>query len=497
MKFKKLAAWFLSVLTLISCTACGGGVSKVSNEKVTIKYVMAGPGKQADSTRVWEAFNKKLQEKLPNVTVEFEIIPLADYSQKFMLMQTAGEQIDIANTYSLNFPLEVKNGTFLKLNDLYEEYAEGMKESLPQWVLDYGRVDGELYQIPTYQMLMLPYGIRTQAEYADKWLDKEALKSAIENSENSLFPEEAYDVLEDYLAKLKENGKIQYGFDTGFQGFISGYDIITDRYAIRQDDEDCKVVYIYDTPEYKATIKRLSEWYKKGYIREDSLSATDNDQIRGKMDGMVVWSGQTHPDYLEQALAAGKSLYEQWISDDYYIPMNNEAAGTAILANTKHPKEAMQVLDIIQSDKELYNMLVFGIEGEHFTRVDEDTIETISGKMPVSSDRYGLYSWIVGNTSLCYAWQNQDKAYHNWCFNTINKSENRSKLIGFVPDLTKVSSKLSQITAIKGEYMTSLVSGALPNWEQRYNEWMNKIKIAGNEDIINELQAQVDEFLGK
>ena len=496
MKIKKIMTLVLCAATVFSCAACNSDKTS-STQSATLKYVMPGPGKQADADMVWEAFNEKLHEKLPNVTVEFEVIPLADYSQKFMLAQTAGEKIDIANTYLLNFPIEVRNGTFLQLDDLYKKYGKGIAASIPSWAIDYGRVDGKLYQIPTYQMLMLPYSIRTQAEYADKWLDKEALKDAIENRENSLFPQKAYDVLEDYMQKLKENGKIQYGFDTGFNGFVSGYDMITDRYAIRQDDGKCKVVYVYDTTEYKETLSRLADWYKKGYIRKDSLSATDNDQIRGRMDGMTVWSGQTEPNYEKKSAESGKNIYEQWIDTDYYIPMINEAAGTGIFANTKYPDQAMQFLDLIQSDKELYNMLVFGIEGTHYTKVGENEITTISKKMPVSSDKYGLYSWIVGNTSLRYDWDVQTKEYNDWCFNTINKSKNRSKLIGFVPELSNLQTKLAQIKSLKTEYMSSLVSGSLPNWEERYNEWMNKIDIAGNKEIIAELQKQVDEFLKK
>lgn len=142
-------------------------------------------------------------------------------------------------------------------------------------------------------------------------------------------------------------------------------------------------------------------------------------------------------------------------------------------------------------------MLVFGIEGTHYTKVGENEITTISKKMPVSSDKYGLYSWIVGNTSLRYDWDVQTKEYNDWCFNTINKSKNRSKLIGFVPELSNLQTKLAQIKSLKTEYMSSLVSGSLPNWEERYNEWMNKIDIAGNKEIIAELQKQVDEFLKK
>ena len=64
---------------------------------------MAGPGKQVDAEKVWEQFNAKLKEKGVNAEVDFEIIPLSEYKQKFTLMLSSREQIDIANMYGLDF----------------------------------------------------------------------------------------------------------------------------------------------------------------------------------------------------------------------------------------------------------------------------------------------------------------------------------------------------------------------------------------------------------
>ena len=49
--------------------------------------------------------------------------------------------------------------------------------------------------------------------------------------------------------------------------------------------------------------------------------------------------------------------------------------------------------------------------------------------------------------------------------------------------------------AVKGEYFASLMSGALPNEAEIYDEFMKKLDEAGNQQIIDELQRQVDEFL--
>ena len=496
MKIKKLVALFLSGMILVACTACGEKVVNL-DEKVTLKYVLPGPGMQKDSAMVWEEFNNKLHEKLPNVTVEFEVFPTSDYKQSFMLMQASGEKVDIANTYLLDYASEVRNGSFAPMDELLDKYGKDVKEALPEFFFDYGRVDGVLYQIPSYQMITLPWSLVMQEEFADKYLDKEALESVLDGM--TTFPKEAYPILEDYLRKVKESGNIQYGFDTATAPLIRGYEVIGSHYAIRVDDPECKVLYVYEAPEYQEGIKYANEWYKKGYIREDALTAVNAASIRGQMDGYVLWSAQTSPYFIEDMKESGKDLYEVWLAgnEDIYLPSTHSAAGTAIMASSKHKEQAMQLLNLLQTDKELYNLLVFGIEGVHYTKVDENTIETVAGHQPQSGDAYGLNGWIIGNTQLQYFWQLYPEYYHDWSFNVINKSKNHSKLMGFVPDFSKIQAKASQVAALRLEYKDSLASGSVADWKKTYAEWMEKIKIAGNEEIKAELQRQVDEFLAK
>ena len=54
---------------------------------------------------------------------------------------------------------------------------------------------------------------------------------------------------------------------------------------------------------------------------------------------------------------------------------------------------------------------------------------------------------------------------------------------------------ISQIDAIKGEYKDAILAGTLENYSERYDQWMKKIELAGNSQVIEALQKQVDAFL--
>ena len=140
-------------------------------------------------------------------------------------------------------------------------------------------------------------------------------------------------------------------------------------------------------------------------------------------------------------------------------------------------------------------MLVYGLEGEHYTKIGEDRIETPTGAQATSSDKYGLWAWIVGNISFAYDLQTTQEGYKEWVFDEVNQSEWRSKLLGFTLDTSNISTELAQITAMEAEFWEPLKTGAVENWEETFNEWEEKFEAAGGLEVQEEIQKQVDEFL--
>lgn len=496
---RKLAIILAAVLAAGAVSGCTAKRKESeSDDNVVLKYVMPGPGIQRDAERVWEEFNKKLHEKLPNVTVEFEIFPVSEYKQQFMLMQTSREKIDIANVYALDFAAEVKNGTFADVTELIDEYGGDIKKELPEFVFDYMIVNEKLYGIPSYQMISVPGCYVTQKELADKYFDTEGFRTEIYSSQH--VTEKMYDYLEDYFKKLKENGELSLGYYPNNSLSTIGYENMYGNFVIDIYDPNCTVYYLYDLDCIRESYAKFSDWFKKGYIRKDILSVQDHNQDLFKKDGYNFWNYNYTPDLAKQQEEKTGIKYEviarcENKDEGVYIPRTNAAEGTCIMESSEYKKEAMQVINLLQSDKELYNMLVYGIAGEHYTKIDDDTIDTPYDGQATSSDSYGLYKWIIGNTALSYYTREQDREFVRWWKEDINGSQNRSRLIGFIPDTAGFDDKISQINAIKGEYMNSLVSGSLPDWEATYNEWKAKFIAAGVEDVVAELQKQVDKFL--
>lgn len=495
------------VMTAVLCAAmlpvmagCGGQgkQSTASGGDITLKWVMPGPGKQVDSERVWSKFNEELQNYLPGVSVSFEVIPTADYKQKYLLMNTGREEMDLISTYTLDFNAEARNGSFLAINDSMDKEAPALKEQLPDWLWSYTTVDDKIYAVPVYQSMQTQVmGIRTPTELANKYLDTKNAEEIFWSSRT--FTKEGYDIIEDYLKQLKDAGELGLGLEPGsFQQ--QGYEQFLVPYAVKYGEEHPKVVNIWQTEETKYYYGRMAQWYQEGYIRQDILSVQKSSNDRGKEGGYTMWLDQTIKNSAEKDTNKyGMDIAVIPLQNYFYIPSVAAAGGTAISARSKHATEAIKLLELLNTDKgkDLYRLLVFGFEGEHYKKISEDRVETIGYIGQAGSTApYGMLKWIVGNTQMAYDTQTEFEGWNHYIFDEINLQGEKSVLMGFKPNLDRIQTKLAQVLTVKGEY-ASLGSGAVENWEQVYQEYMDKLELAGNQDIIDDLQKQVDEFLAK
>jgi len=375
---------------------------------------------------------------------------------------------------------------------LLDEYGGQLKAALPEFMWDYQKYDGEIYGVPTYQMCGDFRGIFFFKEQAEKYLDIEGFKKALYKSPT--FTQEVYDMLTKYIEDMKADG-LNFKSATvlnekGYEPIISGLGYIV------KGDESCQIINKDMSDAARIRFKTAREWYEKGYIREDVLSATDDNNYMGKIDGFPFWDGVWTPFVAEQySQKYGHELIVIPYEDEYYIPSKNSAAGTSIMSTSKYKKEAMQVLNLIQTDKELYNMLVFGLEGEHYKKTGDDSVEVLDDNGTASNSKYALAKWLLGNTELAYNNQFEPDAYKTWVFEEANRSEWKSPLLGFMPDTTDIQDYMTQLNVVTETYKKPLTVGVMSNWEEYLREYEAELNKVGNKEMLANVQNQIDEFL--
>ena len=105
--------------------------------------------------------------------------------------------------------------------------------------------------------------------------------------------------------------------------------------------------------------------------------------------------------------------------------------------------------------------------------------------------------WIMGNTFNAYLNQGCSPKENELSLE-LNNSEDtvKSNLMGFHAKLDAVETEIAQTASLVSEYGDSLMYGVKGSgWESYYQEFQEKMKLAGADKVVSALQGQADEFL--
>ncbi len=493
-----------------SDNADAGSSSLVQDSKqVKLRWIHAGPGKQQDSVKVWAEFNKQLQTVLPNTTVEIDAIDLTKIEEKFKLIAASGEDYDIVWTgYKNDYTSNVKKGAFLELDSLLQNVAPDLRESMPDWLWEKCKVDGKTYAIPCYgQMTDTNVGLKFQKALIEKYGDRTKLEKTLLGT--PFVTKEIYDMLTDYLQKAKDGNDLRKGVGVETLGTFlvnKGMSAVYGQFEYARNEKAPKVVNMYERPEYKLMIDTHADWFKKGFIRKDILSIQNRRADEKKEDGYILWSTghynsfpdfpQINQDQIDTA-AWGYPSVSIPFYDKYFINMGEPVTMLAIGKASSNPERALKFLEVLYTDKgkELYNMLVYGLEGVNYKKISADRVETIGYSGQSTSDApYGLWKWTTGNTFNAWYVQTDADGSNEFALKAMDTAD-KSALIDFKVNIEPVKNELAQIAAVEKEYQVSLYSGSLSDYEAKYKEFIAKMKTAGSDKVKSEFQNQIDAYL--
>ena len=427
--------------------------------------------KPADFDVVMEDLNKKIRDKI-NVELNLEIITQGEFNDKMKLKSTAQEDYDLVFTSNwLNsFDENMSRDAFLPVTDLVNQYGQDILETIPDWLMDVAKVDGELYAVPNQQITARQIGVVVLKEYADKYnLDLDSMTSV---RDLEAFMDE---IVANEPAMFAVDMRVDAILEEKYENLVSGY--------IFADKETGEVYTLAEVMDEQK--KADNEWYQKGYIRQDIATVTDN-SADVKANRYVISCSSYKPGW--------DAEYTQRQGADYIsIPVEGAFVGatsgietmTAVNVNSKHPAEAIKLLNLVYSDKEIYNELLYGLEGVHYTKVSEGHVEVLS------DTKYTLNGngWRFGNQFN--AWYTPGQEDGLWeATDQLNKEAQVSTLRGFTFDQSGVQAELAQLSAVfaeykNGQYTTNDIDGWLA-------EYKDKLEKAGINTVKEEVQRQIE-----
>lgn len=487
-------------------------------EQKTIQLMITGAGKQANSDKVWTAFNEQLQQYVPNTTVEFIDVSFDEYSEKFSQVLASGEGVDLAWTgWLINKPQNIADGNLMPLDDLLAEYGQGIVDVLGENVVEIHRnADGNIYYLPSWQGLCgerRGWLVVTEiAELAgDTWIeDTEAALNKWRNNYSGIEDFQAVlDQATKYLAAAKEAGKLGAGINTGrafgwsmYNGMYSFLGVGGAEIGITYCDGTFTVKDGVAGEHYKLYAKTMADWYKEGYIRSDIMSVDTSTLTMPKngeiTDTTYVFSCDPYLTEADQEAAiadAGMDMTYLPIEENAYLILGGDTS-YAIPYCADEPERAMMVLNAIYSQPDLYNTLIYGIEGEDYTKNADGTITTsYVGASPTADDSYGIQRWIIGSCKNALINNGTDPNYYA-DLEALESTARVNPFLNFTFDRTNVEGICASILNVYYEYGPQIDNGvAGDNWEELYNNYMAARKDAGIEELVTEFQNQLNAYI--
>lgn len=486
-------------------------------DPVTITYWYGnGVGEQEYTAQVEEELNKILAATPGYEHITIDLVPCKDYSTDLTLALSSGTQVDLISTPGYGTFDKVDLGEYLELDDLVAANPE-ITADLPDWFVEYGKKDGNLYFIPNYQQMANTLFWGTPVEYMEKaGYTKEQVTEIIQSGDL----ERNIKLEQDLLQAARDLGKDAYLWGATFAdprrytsysntllSFIANsylfYDLKDE--TIKWCDEDEWNLGWFG---YAAQFHQDGTVYADESISMEYFGATREEYFTG--DHVIT-------SILTQGYGTSDMVSAQWseqfgvemfavlanYNGEILLPAQNAAGGVAIASNTKHAEDAGKVLALLFNGKyeQFLNTLAYGIEGVHYNKIADGQVETLefSGSQGGAETTYCYHKWRGGNTFNVWNNQSLSPEQEEYILSEINEGDaSITILAGFNFDKTNVETELEQCAAVATEYRNTLGNGLKDgNWEAYYKEYIEKMELAGVRTVIEEYTNQLNAFLGK
>ena len=458
--------------------------SAKSAEPVTVSWYLR-PTAQTDLDAVVNALNEK--HLIPKIGVKLDLrrVDPGEYKQKMQLIIASGEKFDLAHSAPrYDYYENVARGAYLPLDDLLKANAPKTLATIRKEYWDAARVSGKIYGILNYQIFARQSAFVYNEDLAKKYgLNLSTVKS----------PKD----IEPYLAAVKADPDYPKGsailyLEKGFNGDVLpviGLEQIGTTPGALFTDGSTKVVNMFATEQFKNFCLLMNSWYDKGYINKDAPTAAQALEM-SKAGKVAAGLGNLKPgDQAERIAFFGgmKMVAASW-SDPFVTSGSVVATMTSLSRTSPNPAKAIQFLELVNTDKEAFNVLAFGIDGKHFKKTGPNRIEQIpnSGYSPNAA-------WMFGNQFNAFLLPAQiDTVWEDTI--KLNDSAKTSAVMGFAFDPTPIKTEIANCAAVVDRYGPALWTGSVaPN--SLLPQFLKDLEAAGVAKLIVEQQRQIDAFL--
>lgn len=470
----------VALLTTAVFTGCGPQTAQGGGD---VTWYFVGNSSSTGNDEVYAKASEMVKAKY-GFGVVFNALDPASYEQKMKVIMSSGDNYDIAWTsnWCNNYAQNVSNGAFMPLDDLLKK-TPALKKVVSDNLWDATRIGGKIYGVPCQQIMARATGAYIPTEYVGKF--DELTGGADKVSK--------YSDLTPFVKWLGQQnpGLANIGLFWQDVSYMYGVENVlgvkTPGAIDLEGDGQIKVYNQFESEQWMDCIKARREWFEAGATVQGKTNQTKS--VYMPYERPMDISTATVDGAKNKSKSMKFDISLRQLSDAYLTTGGVTSTLQALNVNSQNSENAMKLLEYVNTESELINLLSFGIEGKHYDKVSGNIIKLTTNP----ETTYSVEPWRFGNVFNAYIKEGNPEDV--WVkTKEINDTAKTSRVLGFAPDMEPIKTEINNCTSIVTEYMDKMNEGLVD--PVATNAEMNeKLKLAGVDKIIEELQRQIDAWV--
>lgn len=496
-----------ALILLLASTAFATGSSEGSGDGqgiLPMRWVVPGSPAQEYEIGI-AAVNEELVADGVPIEVSLTYVGWDQWENKTNVMLASNEPFELLNVMDNSYVSTQQyaaRGATVPLDDLIDEYAPALWNEVPDILWQGSSYEGQVYSFPVTRktlrhnpILHGEIGVRTDL------LDELGLD----------FPTTAEGLLDAGLqiqALLEEKtGKAAYMWDHHNGNTANWLHRTYDSYPFYVDfstelfyvDWEGNVKAWIETEEFEQDARFYREAYELGLIHPDILSVPQQLRSDEAVSGNVVFglggnmgiSTLNNPAFRDN-VPNGK-LDQFYLNPDHPIVLNILVENSnAVPITTDNPEAGVMFMDWLYGDIGNHDLLINGIEGQHFEIVDDHAMNVIRG--PNGSPLYGVASWMIAKREFIRYPVGNDPRYLERTLSPLREDEyTLAPTVGFFFDPTPVITEYNNLLAERAAQIYPLKLGVV-EFDEYYPTALQRMKDAGLDVVVDEYRRQFNEW---
>lgn len=482
--------------TASASASASSGTALDTSKKVELQFYMLGDAPK-DLPAIQSEINKMAEEEL-NATVKFNFTSWTDWDQKYKLLLSSGQPVDLIFTADwTQYQSYAKSGAFLPLDELLPAAAPKLQAFVPQDMWEAVKIDGKIYTVPATFKEYVNNGFVYREDLREKYnlpvpkdiASFEAYLDGIKANEPDIQPLSMNsDVRQNLMDVFREvnddtiGGPLPYGVGIKYNSPGEFYSY-------------------WGSEEQKKDLETVQRWQQKGFFAKNVLNVKDTLQdpitsgkaaaILGdnpnRYNDTLIKMQSTHPDW-----KLGYTPYAE--TRGFATPVHPIHNGFAIPQSSKNPERALAFYEKMVTDKRYNQLTQYGIEGKNYT-VENGYYKMVGDSTSNGFAREGMQGW---------AWRNPefmlfDKSFDGVkaIFDKLDAIAKPDLFTGFVEDYSSYQPERAALEQVEKQYFYPLYAGLVKDLDEGIQTAMDKANKAGLEKVQTSYKQQWLDYVAK